>query len=96
MIPNRKPATPLMELYGNGTYRKNLTSFDTSRRHNAVPGIAASHVERNGISKAEQNINIKPSLHDRFNSKFYVPDKYLNPYGNKNFSKPIMDKHESK
>ena len=24
---------------------------------------------------------MKPSLHDRFNSKVYFPGKYLNPYG---------------
>lgn len=28
-------------------------------------------------------MNVKPSVHDRFNSKFYVPNKYLNPYGSK-------------
>jgi hypothetical protein len=49
------------------------------RRYPAQPGVAASKSERN--KKAGDEINIKPSVHDRFNSKFYIPNKYLNPYG---------------
>ena len=79
MIPNRKPSTPLMELYSLGSYRKKLTQFQTHRRHQAVPSTAAVHKERN--PSATEEVNVKPSLHDRFSAKFYVPGKYLNPYG---------------
>ena len=41
--------------------------------------MAATKAERN--KKEGDEINIKPSVHDRFISKFYVPNKYLNPYG---------------
>ena len=44
-----------------------------------MPATAAVHKEKNG--KATEELNVKPTLHDRFAAKFYVPGKYLNPYG---------------
>lgn len=41
MIPNRKPATPLMELYAYGTYKKSLREYNTGKRHQAYPSVAA-------------------------------------------------------
>ena len=34
------------------------------------------------LSKNERNdeLNIKPTLHDNINNKFYIPGSYLNPF----------------
>ena len=40
----------------------------------AEQGPALSKHERNG------ELNIKPTLHDNFNNKFYIPGSYLNPF----------------
>ena len=69
-----------MPFHSTGKYaNKSLKNYQNLRRYPAQPGVAASKTERN--KKAGEEINIKPSVHDRFNSKFYIPNKYLNPYG---------------
>ena len=40
----------------------------------AEKGPALSKNERNG------ELNIKPTLHDNINNKFYIPGSYLNPF----------------
>jgi hypothetical protein len=40
----------------------------------AEKGPALSKNERNG------ELNIKPTLHDNINYKFYIPGSYLNPF----------------
>ena len=56
---------------------EDLNKFLKINRHNAEPAQALKLKER----QSQYSQNPKPSLHDRFNSKFYVPSKYLNPYG---------------
>ena len=78
--PQRKPATPLMGFHGLGKYNnKALKNYSTCRRYPAQASLAATKLERN--KKEYEEINIKPSVHDRFNNKFYIPSRYLNPYG---------------
>ena len=36
------------------------------------------------MHSVDLELNIKPSLHDRFDKKYYLPGKYLNPYQNTN------------
>ena len=69
LIPNRKPTTPLMAFHGTGIYNKNF-KYQTKRQA-AYPSTAASLNQRN--PKSFEEINVKPSLHDRFNQKFYLP-----------------------
>lgn len=78
MVNNKKPSTPLMEFYSLGVYRKSVKEYDTGIKHQAMPSVAARIKERNQLE-----INIKPSVHDRFNSKFYKPF-YMDPFGYKN------------
>ena len=61
-----------------------------------MPSIAAVSRERN--QKANEDVNVKPTLHDRFSSKFYVPGKYLNPYGghNSSFAKKLKPETNSR
>ena len=87
LIPNRKQATPLMSFYAEGKYDKNLINFMSQRRNMAVSGTSAKYAERN--SRPYDEINVKPSVHDRFSSKFYQPGKYLNPLASKNSSFPV-------
>lgn len=56
---------------------EDLNKFLKINRHNAEPAQALMLKER----RTQYSHNPKPSLHDRFNSKFYIPSKYLNPYG---------------
>jgi hypothetical protein len=46
-----------------------------SNKNIAEQGPALSKNERNG------ELNIKPTLHNNFNNKFYIPGSYLNPFG---------------
>lgn len=65
------------------TTEQSLNSFLKIRRHNAMPGVSATHGTRNlPIHSTEPHLelNVKPSLHDRFDKKFYLPGKYLNPF----------------
>lgn len=50
------------------------------RRHKAEPSMAAKLSERNPASP-DADVNVKPTLHDKFNIKLYHPGRYLNPYG---------------
>lgn len=50
------------------------------RRHKAEPGLALKLHERNPLSP-DADVNVKPTLHDKFNIKLYHPGRYLNPYG---------------
>jgi len=48
-----------------------------------MPGVSAKHATRNlPINSAEpvHEPNVKPCIHDRFDKKFYLPGKYLNPF----------------
>jgi len=58
-----------MGLHANGKYNKNLKNFNSIRRNLAHPSQAATSKERN--PKKDGEFNVKPSLHDRFNTKFY-------------------------
>ena len=78
LVPPRKPGTPLINFYAYGKYTKNLNNH-VKRRHMAEAGVAAKNAERN--MKPYEELKVKPSIHERFNSKFYVPGKYLDPYG---------------
>ena len=47
------------------------------QKRNGEQGTSSTYFERNSVHHPQ----IKPILHNRFNSKFYIPNKYLNPYG---------------
>ena len=49
-------------------------------KHSAEPSIAAPMSDRNPKSP-DADVNVKPTLHDKFNNKLYMPGRYLNPYG---------------
>lgn len=51
----------------------------------AEPSVANQNLNNNAQGS---DVNIKPSVHDRFNQKFYLPGKYLNPYGSQTSSFP--------
>ena len=62
-----------------------LNNFLKIRRHYACPGASATKQQRNvNVHSVDLELNIKPSLHDRFDKKYYLPGKYLNPYQNTN------------
>jgi hypothetical protein len=56
--------------------RVKTKSFKISKR-NGEQGASSTYSERNSA----QNPQIKPISHNKFNLKFYIPNKYLNPYG---------------
>ena len=57
-----------------------LKSYLKIMRHQAEPSIAAPMSERNP-KNPDADVNVKPTLHDKFNNKLYLPGRYLNPYG---------------
>ena len=57
-----------------------LQKFLKIQKHNAEPSVAAKLSERNPTSP-DADLNVKPTLHDKFNHKLYHPGRYLNPYG---------------
>ena len=92
LIPNRPPATPLMQFHGVGKYEKKINGMAKGLRHPAEPGVSALLLERN---LSQDDLNVKPQLHDLINSKFYIPQKYLNPYQSQLSTFPIKTKVES-
>ena len=52
------------------------------KNHNAEPAQSLRMKDR----QTQPALNPKPSITERFNQKFYVPNKYLNPYGSPNSS----------
>jgi hypothetical protein len=93
LIPNRKPATPLLPFFAEGKYSGCLPSVVKHRRFQAVAGASASYTERN--KKEDQEVNIKPQLQQHFSSKFYKAGKYLNPYGSMLSSFPDQTSQET-
>lgn len=52
-----------------------------------MPGVSAKVGLRNLPTNSADpalELNVKPSLHDRFDKKFYLPGKYLNPFNQTN------------
>jgi hypothetical protein len=76
-----------MEFYSLGkNYEKDLSKYLKIKNHNAEPAQSLNIKER----QVEHLKNPKPSVHERFNQKFYLPSKYLNPYGSPHSSYPQM------
>ena len=57
-----------------------LHKFLKIQKHSAEPSVAAKLSERNPMGP-DAELNVKPTLHDKFNNKLYLPGRYLNPYG---------------
>jgi hypothetical protein len=67
-----------MQFYSLGRYNNSdLNKFLKINNPNSEPAQSLKMKERNSVALT----NPKAAIHERFNSKFYLPSKYLNPYG---------------
>ena len=75
-------ASAPLSFYSTGKYpdSASLHKFLKVQKHGAEPSLAAKLSERNPASP-DAEVNVKPTLHDKFNNKLYLPGRYLNPYG---------------
>ena len=71
LIPNREPGTPLMAFHGVGRYDNKVElSNAKGLRHQGEQGVSALALDRN---LSQDDLNVKPQVHDLINPKFYIP-----------------------